>query len=312
MKLSTRHIISINDLTKKDVLTVLQTAESFKEISERRIKKVPTLRGKTVVNCFFEDSTRTRVSFEIAEKRLSADTVNISKSGSAMNKGENLLDTMKNVEAMKPDIVVIRHSMSGAPQLISEAIDSHVINAGDGLHEHPTQALLDLMTIQEVKGKMHGLTVGIVGDILHSRVARSNILLLNKMGMNVVLSGPKTLIPVGIENLGATICYDLDDLIPKLDVLMLVRIQRERADDNLFPSLREYSRHFGINTKRLGAAKKDLTIMHPGPVNRGVELTPDVADGERSVILEQVTNGVAVRMALLYLLIGDEHEEVGQ
>ncbi|PIU57505.1 MAG: aspartate carbamoyltransferase, partial [Deltaproteobacteria bacterium CG07_land_8_20_14_0_80_38_7] len=254
MKLSTRHIISINDLTKKDVLTVLQTAESFKEISERRIKKVPTLRGKTVVNCFFEDSTRTRVSFEIAEKRLSADTVNISKSGSAMNKGENLLDTMKNVEAMKPDIVVIRHSMSGAPQLISEAIDSHVINAGDGLHEHPTQALLDLMTIQEVKGKMHGLTVGIVGDILHSRVARSNILLLNKMGMNVVLSGPKTLIPVGIENLGATICYDLDDLIPKLDVLMLVRIQRERADDNLFPSLREYSRHFGINTKRLGAA----------------------------------------------------------
>jgi len=312
MKLSTRHIISINDLTKKDVLTVLQTAESFKEISERRIKKVPTLRGKTVVNCFFEDSTRTRVSFEIAEKRLSADTVNISKSGSAMNKGENLLDTMKNVEAMKPDIVVIRHSMSGAPQLISEAIDSHVINAGDGLHEHPTQALLDLMTIQEVKGKMHGLTVGIVGDILHSRVARSNILLLNKMGMNVVLSGPKTLIPVGIENSGATICYDLDDLIPKLDVLMLVRIQRERADDNLFPSLREYSRHFGINTKRLGAAKKDLTIMHPGPVNRGVELTPDVADGERSVILEQVTNGVAVRMALLYLLIGDEHEEVGQ
>jgi len=229
-----------------------------------------------------------------------------------MNKGENLLDTMKNVEAMKPDIVVIRHSMSGAPQLISEAIDSHVINAGDGLHEHPTQALLDLMTIQEVKGKMHGLTVGIVGDILHSRVARSNILLLNKMGMNVVLSGPKTLIPVGIENSGATICYDLDDLIPKLDVLMLVRIQRERADDNLFPSLREYSRHFGINTKRLGAAKKDLTIMHPGPVNRGVELTPDVADGERSVILEQVTNGVAVRMALLYLLIGDEHEEVGQ
>ena len=181
MKLSTRHIISINDLTKKDVLTVLQTAESFKEISERRIKKVPTLRGKTVVNCFFEDSTRTRVSFEIAEKRLSADTVNISKSGSAMNKGENLLDTMKNVEAMKPDIVVIRHSMSGAPQLISEAIDSHVINAGDGLHEHPTQALLDLMTIQEVKGKMHGLTVGIVGDILHSRVARSNILLLNKI-----------------------------------------------------------------------------------------------------------------------------------
>ena len=312
MKLSTRHIISINDLTKKDVLTVLQTAESFKEISERRIKKVPTLRGKTVVNCFFEDSTRTRVSFEIAEKRLSADTVNISKSGSAMNKGENLLDTMKNVEAKKPDIVVIRHSMSGAPQLISEAIDSHVINAGDGLHEHPTQALLDLMTIQEVKGKMHGLTVGIVGDILHSRVARSNILLLNKMGMNVVLSGPKTLIPVGIENLGATICYDLDDLIPKLDVLMLVRIQRERADDNLFPSLREYSRHFGINTKRLGAAKKDLTIMHPGPVNRGVALTPDVADGERSVILEQVTNGVAVRMALLYLLIGDEHEEVGQ
>ncbi len=305
MRLSTRNIISINDLSKKDVLNILQTAESFKEISERPIKKVPTLRGKTVVNCFFEDSTRTRLSFEIAEKRLSADTVNISKSGSAMQKGENLIDTMKNIEAMKPDIVVIRHSISGAPQMIADSIDSHVINAGDGIHEHPTQALLDLMTIKEVKNRIQGLTVAIVGDILHSRVARSNILLMHKMGINVIVSGPKTLIPPGIENLGARVCYNLKEIIPTLDVLMLLRIQRERADENLFPNLREYSRYFGVNEEMLKQAREDLTIMHPGPVNRGVEITPEVADGPRSVILNQVTNGVAVRMALLYLLIGE-------
>ena len=308
MRLSTANIISINDLTKKDVLTILQTADSFKEISERPIKKVPTLRGKTVVNCFFEESTRTRISFEIAEKRLSADSVNITKSSSAMKKGENLLDTMKNIEAMRPDIVVIRHSISGAPAMIAESIDSHVINAGDGMHEHPTQALLDLMTIKEVKGKLQGLNVAIVGDILHSRVARSNILLMRKMGINVIVNGPRTLIPMGIENLGATVCYDLREVIPQLDVLMLLRIQRERADDNLFPNLREYARHFGVNEGTLSEAKDSLTIMHPGPVNRGVELSPEVADGPRSVILDQVTNGVAVRMALLYLLLGDMTE----
>lgn len=309
MRLSHPHILSINDLTKKDVLTILQTADSFKEISERLIKKVPTLRGKTVVNCFFEDSTRTRVSFEIAEKRLSADTVNISKSGSAMAKGENLLDTMKNIEAMKPDIVVIRHSISGAPMMIADAVESHVINAGDGMHEHPTQALLDLMTIKEVKGRIGGLTVGIVGDILHSRVARSDMLLFRKMGINVVVGGPRTLIPVGVEDFGVTVSRDIRDVIPSLDVLMLLRIQRERADENLFPNLREYARHFGVNNDTLKSAKDDLTIMHPGPVNRGVEISPDVADGPRSVILNQVTNGVAVRMALLYLLIGDGGNE---
>jgi aspartate carbamoyltransferase catalytic subunit len=308
MRLSQPHIISISDLTKKDVLTILQTADSFKEISERPIKKVPTLRGKTVVNCFFEDSTRTRLSFEIAEKRLSADTVNISKSGSAMAKGENLLDTMKNIEAMKPDIVVIRHSISGAPMLISQAIKCHVINAGDGMHEHPTQALLDLMTIREEKGKIQGLTVGIAGDILHSRVARSNMLLLRKMGVKVIISGPKTMIPIGIEEYGVDVCNDIRDAIPALDVLMLLRIQRERANENLFPNLREYARHFGVSNKTLKDAKDDLTIMHPGPVNRGVEISPEVVDGPRSVVLDQVTNGVAVRMALLYLLIGDSSE----
>ncbi len=308
MRISQPHILSINDLSKKDVLTILQTSESFKEISERPIKKVPTLRGKTVVNCFFEDSTRTRVSFEIAEKRLSADTVNISKSGSAMQKGENLLDTMRNIEAMKPDIVVIRHSIAGAPMMIAQAIDSHVINAGDGMHEHPTQALLDLLTIKEVKGRIHGLTVGIIGDILHSRVARSDMLLFRKMGIKVIVGGPQTLIPVGVEEFGVEVSTDIHDMIPKLDILMLLRIQKERADENLFPNLREYARYFGINNGMLKDARDDLTIMHPGPVNRGVEISPEVADGPRSVILDQVTNGVAVRMALLYLLIGDGGE----
>jgi len=309
MRLTQPHILSINDLTKKDVLTILQTAESFKEISERPIKKVPTLRGKTVVNCFFEDSTRTRMSFEIAEKRLSADTVNISKSGSAMQKGENLLDTMRNIEAMKPDIVVIRHSISGAPMMVAEAIESHVINAGDGMHEHPTQALLDLMTIKEVKGRIQGLTVGIVGDILHSRVARSDMLLFRKMGISVVVGGPRTLMPIGIEDFGVTVCPNIREAIPSLDVLMMLRVQRERADENLFPNLREYARYFGISNETLKDAKDDMTIMHPGPVNRGVEISPEVADGPRSVILNQVTNGVAVRMALLYLLIGDGGNE---
>lgn len=310
MKLSTRHILSINDLTKKDVLLILQTADSFKAISERPIKKVPTLRGRTVINCFFEDSTRTRLSFEIAEKRLSADTVNISKSGSAMaNKGETLLDTVKNIEAMKPDIFVIRHSSSGAPMQAATATRAHVINAGDGLHEHPTQALLDLMTIQELKGKMAGLRVGIVGDIRHSRVARSNMLLFKKMGIECVVSGPPTLIPPGISEVyGASTVTDVRDVLSSLDVLMVLRIQQERLGEHFFPSLREYARHFGISNHVLSSAKPDIAIMHPGPVNRGIEISAEVADGPRSIILDQVTNGVAIRMALLYLLIGDSGE----
>ncbi len=311
MKLSTRHLLSINDLSKKDVLTILQTAASFKEISERPIKKVPTLRGRTVINCFFEDSTRTRLSFELAEKRLSADSSNIGKSGSAMaKKGETLLDTVRNIEAMRPDILVIRHSASGAPAQAATATRAHVINAGDGMHEHPTQALLDLMTIQEAKGRLKGLRVGIAGDILHSRVARSNLLLLKKMGIDVVVGGPPTLIPRHLEEVfGASVCYDIREAIPELDVLMLLRVQRERLGEQFFPSSREYARHFGISDDALRGAKQDLVIMHPGPVNRGVEITPEVADGRRSVILDQVTNGVAVRMAILYLLLGDGGEE---
>lgn len=307
MKLSARHILSIDDLTKKDVLLVLSTAASFKEISERSIKKVPTLRGRTVINAFFEDSTRTRLSFEIAEKRLSADTVNISTSGSAMaKKGETLLDTVRNLEAMRPDILVIRHHASGAPGAIARATRAHVINAGDGLHEHPTQALLDLFTIQQAKGRLSNLTVGIVGDILHSRVARSNMMLFKKMGIRCLVGGPPTLIPLGLTELyEATICPDLREAMPRLDVLMVLRVQRERLEGHFFPSLREYARHFGVSADLVHTGKPDLIIMHPGPVNRGVELAPEVADGAQSVILDQVTNGVAVRMALLYLLIGD-------
>lgn len=311
MRLSTRHIISINDLTKKDVITILTTANSFKEISERPIKKVPTLRGRTVINCFFEDSTRTRLSFELAEKRLSADSSNISKSGSAMaKKGETLLDTIKNIEAMRPDILVIRHNLSGAPLQAAQATRAHIINAGDGMHEHPTQALLDLMTINEVKGRMKGLRVGIAGDVLHSRVARSNMLLLKKMGMEVIVAGPPTLVPKEIEDVyGVSVCTSIRDVMPKLDVLMLLRVQRERMGEQFFPSAREYARHFGVNHEVLKNAKDDLVIMHPGPVNRGVEIAADVADGERSVILNQVTNGVAIRMAVLYLLVGDGSNE---
>lgn len=307
MKLSTRHILSINDLTKKDVLLILQTADTFKEVSERPIKKVPTLRGRTVVNCFFEDSTRTRLSFELAEKRLSADSINISTSGSAMaKKGETLLDTVKNIEAMRPDILVVRHHLSGAPAQIAKVTRAHVINAGDGTHEHPTQALLDLMTIREAKGRLKGLKLGIVGDILHSRVARSGMLLFKKMGMEVVVGGPLTLIPPAIEEAyGVKVCYDIKGVIGDLDVLMLLRVQNERLTGQYFPSVREYARYFGIDARVLDGAREDLTIMHPGPVNRGVELAADVADGPRSVILNQVTNGVAIRMALLYLLVGD-------
>lgn len=310
MKLSVRHILSIRDLTKKDVALILQTADSFLDISNRPIKKVPTLRGKTVINCFFEDSTRTRLSFEIAEKRLSADTVNITKSGSAMAaKGETLIDTVKNIEAMNPDIIIIRHNASGAPAQVAKFTKAHVINAGDGMHEHPTQALLDLMTIKQSKGRLGGINVGIVGDILHSRVARSDMLLFTKMGLNVFVFGPKTLIPPKTEEVfGVEVVDNLERVLPKLDVLMLLRVQKERLSSNFFPSMREYAIYYGINSAKLGGAKKGLVIMHPGPVNRGIELSAEVADGRHSLILDQVTNGVAVRMALLYLLSGEDKE----
>lgn len=310
MRLSTRHILSVRDLSRRDVDLIVDTARSFKAISERAIKKVPPLRGKTVVNCFFEDSTRTRVSFEIAEKRLSADVVNFSAKGSAMGeKGETFVDTIRNIEAMRPDALVIRDGHAGAANVAARLTKAHVINAGDGMHEHPTQALLDLYTIMEVKGKVRGLSVALVGDIAHSRVARSDLLLFQKMGMKVWLAGPLTLKPSGIEACGVQFTSDIRKIIPDLDVLMVLRIQQERMKFHAFPSEREYARYFGISEETLKKAKEDLVIMHPGPVNRGIEISPDVIDGKRSIVLEQVTNGVAVRMALLYLLLGEGRME---
>ncbi|OGQ04692.1 MAG: aspartate carbamoyltransferase [Deltaproteobacteria bacterium RIFCSPLOWO2_01_44_7] len=306
MSLSVKHILSVKDLSKKDVDLILKTAENLQEISKRPIKKVPALRGKTVILGFFESSTRTRASFEMAAKRLSADTLSISSSGSSLSKGESLLDTVRNLEAMNPDLLVVRHQESGMPHLLAKAVKCPVINAGDGTHEHPTQALLDLMTILQVKKKVQGLTVAIIGDILHSRVARSNILLLTKMGAKVQVAGPASMIPAEISQYSVKVSYDIREVIPQADVIMMLRIQREREAESLFPSLREYARFFGLNKETMKHAKKDVVIMHPGPVNRGVEIAPDVADGPHSVILDQVTNGVAVRMALLYLLCGGE------
>lgn len=310
MKLSTRHLLSVRDLTRRDVELILDTARSLKGISERDIKKVPTLRGRTVVNAFFEDSTRTRLSFEIAEKRLSADTVNFSVPGSSMaKKGETFIDTIRNIEAMRPDIFVIRHSQAGAPMLAATLTRGRVVNAGDGQHEHPTQALLDLFTIREQKGSLKGLSVGIVGDIAHSRVARSDILLFQKMGINVSVAGPATFMPFGIKGWNVNVFTDVRVMLPKLDVVMALRIQRERMGEQFFPNEREYARFFGINQQTLHEAKDSLVVMHPGPVNRGVELSPEVIDGPRSVILDQVTNGIAVRMAILHLLLGDPKEK---
>ena len=286
----------------------LDTAEPFKEISERRIKKVPVLRGNTIVNLFFEASTRTRVSFEFAEKRLSADTVNISASGSSVQKGETLVDTARNLEAMKIDMAVIRHKSPGAPHWLTRCVDAVVINAGDGAHEHPTQALLDLLTMSEHYPSFDGLNVSILGDITHSRVARSNIFALTALGANVTLCGPKTLIPVDIEHLGVRVTHRLDEALEGCDVAMALRIQLERQGSSLFPSLREYHEHFGITMGHM-ARHPDLLIMHPGPVNRGVELASEVVDHERAIILNQVTNGVAVRMAVLYLLAEPPTEE---
>ncbi|MCK9294217.1 MAG: aspartate carbamoyltransferase catalytic subunit [Desulfobulbaceae bacterium] len=301
-----RHILGIEELSASDIGFILDTAESFKEISQRPIKKVPTLRGKTVIHLFFEPSTRTRLSFEIAAKRMSADTFNISASTSSAIKGETLIDTAKNLTSMNPDIIVIRHASSGSPHLLARHIKASVINAGDGTHEHPSQSLLDMMTVREKKGKIAGLKIAIIGDISHSRVAHSNIIGFTKMGAQVQVSGPATLIPAGIKQLGATVCHRVEDAVADADVVMALRIQKERQLDPLLPSLREYATFFGINRTLLKSAKPDAIIMHPGPINRGVEMTFDVADGEQSVIMDQVTNGVAVRMALLYLIMGGE------
>jgi aspartate carbamoyltransferase catalytic subunit len=303
-----KDLLGLEELTKEEISLILDTAVSFKEISERPIRKVPTLRGKTIVMFFFEPSTRTRTSFELAAKRLSADTVNISTSTSSLLKGETLKDTAKNIEAMKIDALVMRHSSSGAPQILAEILQPSVINAGDGSHEHPTQGLLDIFTIIEKKKKIEGLKISIIGDIMHSRVARSNIWGLTKLGADVTVCGPSTLMPPGIEGLGVKVTNDVYEAIEDADVLNVLRIQLERQKAKFFPSLREYRQDFGIDLEKLKNAKKDLLIMHPGPVNRGLEITPEVADGKYSVILDQVTNGVAVRMAVLFLLLGATHE----
>jgi len=302
MPLKTKDLLGIDGLGRDEIEHIITTAESFKEVSTRDIKKVPTLRGRTIINLFFEPSTRTRTSFELAGKRLSADVLNISASTSSVVKGETLLDTARNIEAMSSDIIIIRHSMSGAPHILAKALKSSVINAGDGSHEHPTQALLDLLTMKERMGTVEGKKVAIVGDIAHSRVARSNILCLTKMGAEVRVCGPATLIPKGIADMGVKVYYRPEDALEGVDVIMMLRIQMERQTRGLFPGVREYSRLFGLNAQRVGLAKKDVLIMHPGPINRGVEISPEVADGPYSVILDQVTNGVAVRMAVIYLL----------
>jgi aspartate carbamoyltransferase catalytic subunit len=301
-------LLGIAELSPGEIELILDTAESFREVGERPIKKVPTLRGKTVVNLFFESSTRTRSSFEIAEKRLSADNLNFSASGSALAKGESLVDTALNLQAMAPDLIVIRHAHAGAPHLLARKLKAGVINAGDGAHEHPTQALLDAYTIRRHKGRLAGLKVAIVGDIEHSRVVRSNIHLLTKMGARVTVAGPRTMMPVGIERLGVEVAHTLEQAVRGADVIMMLRIQLERQGRMAFPSIREYFELFGLTSARLAGAAEDVIIMHPGPMNRGVEIASEVADGPYSVILEQVTHGVSVRMAVLYLLSG-VHEE---
>lgn len=305
MRWTKKDLLGMKDLSADEIRLILDTADSFMEVSTREIKKVPTLRGKTVVNLFFEASTRTRTSFEIAAKRLSADAVNISASASSVVKGETLIDTARNLEAMNPDIIVIRHSAAGAPHLLAGLVRQSIINAGDGAHEHPSQALLDMLTIREKKGKIAGLKVAIIGDIAHSRVARSNIYGLSKMGAEVVVAGPPTMLPREVDKLGVRAYTKLEEAVTDADVVMMLRIQLERERQNIFPSLREYARHYCLNRLNLGLAKKDVIVMHPGPINRGVEISPDIADDPScSVILNQVNNGVAVRMALLYLLTG--------
>jgi aspartate carbamoyltransferase catalytic subunit len=304
-----KDLTGLENLTAEQILAILDTAEPFKEISERRIKKVPVLRGKTIVNLFFEASTRTRVSFEFAEKRLSADTVNISATGSSVTKGETLVDTARNLEAMRIDMVVMRHGSSGAARFLADRIPSNVINAGDGSHEHPTQGLLDLLTIRDHMGRIDGLKVCIVGDILHSRVARSNIFGLLTLGAEVAICGPRTLLPASAEEFGIKVFAHIEEAVEWADVLNVLRLQLERMKAGYVPSLREYNRIWGVSTQRLAAAPRDLLILHPGPMNRGVEIDSAVADGPHSVILNQVTNGVAIRMAVLYLLAGGQPEK---
>jgi aspartate carbamoyltransferase catalytic subunit len=302
MPFKRKDLLGIRDLEVHEIEHILEVAFSLKEINTRSIKKVPTLRGKTVIHLFYEPSTRTRTSFDIAAKRLSADTYSITASTSSIVKGETTLDTLKNLEAMKPDVFIVRHSASGSPHRLAQCTPAAVINAGDGMHEHPSQALLDMMTIKEHKGRLDGLKVLIVGDIAHSRVARSNIWGLTKMGASVIVCGPATLIPPRIEEMGTTVSFHLREVIPEADVIMMLRLQTERQQQMLLPSLREYAIWYGLDREKLKKAREDVLVMHPGPINRGVEISPDVADGPHSVILDQVTNGVAVRMALLYLL----------
>jgi aspartate carbamoyltransferase catalytic subunit len=308
------HLLSIEDLSKDDALRILDTASELSRVSDSTIKKLPTLRGRTVVNLFFEDSTRTRISFEAAAKRLSADVINFSAKGSSLSKGESLKDTAQTLQAMGADGVVIRHPASGAAKVLADGewVTGSVINAGDGTHEHPTQALLDAFTIREKlcsgKGDLNGIEIAIIGDVLHSRVARSNILLLKKLGANVTLIAPPTLLPVGVSNLGVNSSYDLDSNIEKYDVVMMLRVQRERMNDSFFPSEREYSREFGLNAERVGNLKRSALIMHPGPMNRGLEISADAADNGKAVIVDQVKNGVIVRMAVLYLLLGGAND----
>ena len=305
-----KNILGTKCLSHGEITTILDTADSFKEISTRPIKKVPALRGKTIINLFFEPSTRTRTSFEIAGKRLSADVINISGSHSSTVKGENLIDTALNLEAMNPDIMVVRHALSGTSEMISKYVKCPIINAGDGYHEHPTQSLLDLYTIREAKGSLNGLNIAIVGDIAHSRVVRSNIYAMKKMGMNVKLIGPPTMIPLGIEEMGVSVSYDLEGSIYDADVIMMLRLQKERQSRYLLSSIREYSNLYCLTSKFLETAKDDVLIFHPGPVNRGIEISLDVMESERSLILTQVANGVAVRMALMYLLLGGSDDSV--
>jgi aspartate carbamoyltransferase catalytic subunit len=304
-----RHLLGIEPLAPADIVTLLDLSERFLEIAERPIKKVPTLRGKTVINLFLEPSTRTRTSFEIAAKRLSADAVNISGSASSTTKGETLLDTARNLDAMSPDVVVVRHAQAGAAEMLARQLRAGVVNAGDGAHEHPTQALLDCSTIRAHKGKIAGLEVAICGDIRHSRVARSNIWALTKLGAHVRVAAPRTLLAPGLTDMGASVYERLEPALEGVDVVMMLRIQKERMAGSLFPNTREYSRYFGLNPRRLELAKPDAIVMHPGPLNRGVEIDPAVADGPRAVILDQVARGVAVRMAVLYLLAGGEAAE---
>ena len=302
MALSSRHLLGLQGVPKEDIQLILETANTFREVLERPIKKVPTLQGKTIVNLFYESSTRTRISFELAEKRLSSDTINFSVSTSSVNKGESLKDTIKNIEAMKVDMIVIRHSAAGSPLYLTKICNSNIINAGDGIHEHPTQALLDMYSLKEKFGNLKDLKICIVGDLSHSRVALSNILGLKTMGAKVSVCGPSTMIPRYIEKLGVYVTHDINEAIRNNDVLNVLRIQLERKAGSHFPSLREYAKYFGITRERLDKQNKDITILHPGPINRGVEISSDVADGSNQIILNQVTNGVAIRMAVLYLL----------